>query len=731
MVAFALASVAVLLALFQAPRASAFRGALPDIEETKKELLKLRDEADEALVTKLADEATRPAMEALLEVYDAMASIWMKREIVRGLARFDRVEDAFQPALEKVMSVAAEAKEPELRSAALEALGRATEHGKTFLALIVDSAARDDIRIEAMRLHTKLGDESDTEWYKRLYERQDRDGADNQKRDKPKRPRKGEEEEKVLFIPRLSEVRRLAMEALLPTLKDEDLLNDFREDHSLTIKRTALAELHKRGHKAAPELARELLDRVDTQGTMRAFCAEIVAQVEGPKAADDFIDLAQKRDVTQQVLRDKLADLLRAMNDEKVNKKLLGLVGKGKPHEKAFALRATSHLQDEKLVDKVRKGLKDKDTEVLFATLDAIAMRKDKEAISDLEKMLEKSKDSDLSEAVLRTLSALHAGDNTWVERLKGFADATELNLRNAAIVELGRLGRKNLHDFFVTKLADVNWSTRFAALRALESLRTTEAIGALIERLPQEVGRMEVLFTDALWRLTGKPFGMRVTAWTSWWQNEGAGFTPISASELATLELEAEERNLRQVSTVAEFFGIKIVSHRVIFIIDVSGSMSEQLRTMYVGEQGPTRIDVAKKELAKAVEGLDPKALFNIISFSSDMARWREDGIASPTKQDRADALQYIERLGAGGGTNIYGALEMAFDDLDVDTIVMLSDGEPSVGEVVDAGVIRDAVAEWNDTRGVQIHTVAVGGSLQLMEWIAADSGGQYVEYN
>jgi hypothetical protein len=728
---FAAVTLAALVSLTALGGVLASTSVRPDVEETKKELMKLRDEADTALVSKLADEASRPAMEALLEVYDAMASIWMRREVVRGLARFDRVEDSFQPALEKVMNVATTATEPELRTAALEALGKAEQHGKTFLALIVDSAADDDVRVEAMRLHTKLGDASDTDWYKRLYERSAQDAADT-KREKPKRPKKGEEEVKVLLVPRLPEIRRLAMEALLKDLKDSDLISDFREDPSVTIKSVALTELHKRDNDVAGEFARELLGRVDTNPSLRAFCAELIYKIEGVKVADEFIELAQKGvDQTQQVLRDKLADLLADMKDEKVDKKLLALVGKGKPHERAFALRATRKIDDPKLMEKVRKGLKDKEPELMYATLGAIATRKDRAAIEDIEKLLEKPKDAALTEALLETLSALHDGNNDWVVRLQSYADSPELTVRNAAIYELGRLGRRNLHDFFVKKLADENWSTRYAAARALEALRTSEAIGALITRLPQESGRVEILFTDILWRLTGKPFGKRTSAWTAWWEGEGAGFQPIDPKELAKLQLEADERRLRQVSTVAEFFGIKIESHRVIFILDVSGSMAWSLRPRYQGEQGEARIDVAKRELVKAIEGLDPKALFNIVHFSSGMDRWQAEGISKTTTAARAEAVEYVNRLGADGGTNIYGALQMAFEDPDVDTIVMLSDGEPSVGDVIDAGAIRQAVLEWNDTRGVRIDTVALGDSLQLMKWIAEDNGGQYVEYN
>jgi len=702
-----------------------------DRDATKQELLKQRDDAETALVSKLADFADRAAMEALLEVYDAMASVWMRREVVRALGRFDGVADAFQPALEKVMNVASTAKEPELRAAALETLGAAQQHGKTFLALIVESPAMDEVRIEAMRLHTKVASELDNDWYKRLYTREQ---APEDKQDKrAKKPKKGETEEAaaVRFIPRLSEIRRLAMEALLPSLKDQDLVSDFREDKSLAIKATALAELQKRGHNAAGGFARELLERVDTPDVMRAFCAEIVAKIDGVKAADEFLKLASKGvDQTQQVLRDRLADLLADMKDEKVDKKLLALVGKGDSVEKAFALRATRFIQDPKLVERVRKGLKEKDPVILRATLHAIAARKDTAAIPDLEKMLDKADDPALTEALLETLSALHSGANEWVERLVAFAASAQVDVRNAAIVELGRLGRRNQLDLFKAKLADPNWSTRYAAARALEALRTTESIGAIVGRLPQETGRMEILFADILWRLTGKPFGRRAGAWTDWWAQEGAGFVPINPTELAKLELEAEERRLRQVSQTAEFFGIKIESHRVIFIIDVSGSMMETLRPEYVGRQGEVRIDVARRELSKAIEGLDPKALFNVIQFSSGMEGWRSGGIAKVDPGTRADALEYVKRLGAGGGTNIYGALKLAFQDPDVDTIVFLSDGEPSVGDITDAGAIRAAVREWNDTRGVKIDTVAVGGSLQLMRWLAEDHGGRYVEY-
>ena len=195
----------------------------------------------------------------------------------------------------------------------------------------------------------------------------------------------------------------------------------------------------------------------------------------------------------------------------------------------------------------------------------------------------------------------------------------------------------------------------------------------------------METLLIETLWRLTGKPYGKRKKSWIAWWKSESSDFSPIDKDELAKHELEEEERDQRQVSTVAQiptvaqFFGIKIESERVIFVIDVSGSMGELIRPKFNEKYGKPRMEIAKRELTKVVKSLDPKTLFNILTYSAGVSRWRDEGVATLTKSARADALEYIARLGAGGTTDIYGALKLAFEeDPDIDMIVMLADGSP-----------------------------------------------------
>jgi len=227
---------------------------------------------------------------------------------------------------------------------------------------------------------------------------------------------------------------------------------------------------------------------------------------------------------------------------------------------------------------------------------------------------------------------------------------------------------------------------------------------------------------------LTGESFGKNSAIWERWIEDQKGSIKIIEERDLEKIVEEADEKRLKQVSD-AEFFGIRIESHRVLFIIDVSGSMNEPVRMRYVDEPGDSRMEVAKKELAKAIKALDENALFNIAPFSGGVESWADKGIESSKKATRDDALEYVSRLGAGGGTNLYGSLEFGFQDLDVDTIFVLSDGEPSVGDIIDPQLIREAVQEMNSTRDVVINTIAIGSSLEILEWLAEDSGGTYVD--
>ena len=65
------------------------------------------------------------------------------------------------------------------------------------------------------------------------------------------------------------------------------------------------------------------------------------------------------------------------------------------------------------------------------------------------------------------------------------------------------------------------------------------------------------------------------------------------------------------------------------------------------------------------------------------------------------------LGKLRAAGETNAYGALKRAFEDPDVDTIYLLSDGVPTVGDKYIPELIRLEVEEWNRDRRVIINCI------------------------
>ncbi len=694
------------------------------VEQLVTELREKRDQADEALITELARKHTRAAMEGLLEIYDIMESIYMRREVVRALAQFDDVEDAWQPALQKIMDVATEAEDRELRDGAVDALATCRANGKPFLAMIVESGADDGVRVRAMQYHVQNKRPEDTAWYHGFYT------PKSVQSDAPERDR--DEITPEMKVPhRLTDVRLLAFEAVEKDLSEADMVLAAR-DFDYRVRDRALAALDVRGFKDVEELAERaykdsilMSEHVDVGLTG----AKILTRIHGADIAEDLMDDAGRKGIPLD-LRLGLADLLAGMRDPEVDEGLVKLVGKGKAEDKLFALRAVRDIQDEKgKLDKaIRKGLKDKEVDVQIATMETIAHRGDTEALEDLQKIADKEKDAVLKSAAVDAVSKLRRGDQEWVAQLLVHAQSEDPEIRNAALMQIGKSNLPEHLGQLVNALDHELWSTRLAAARAIEELRIKDGIGPIIARMAKETGRMEAELGDVLWRLTAKPFGKSQKMWELWWQDEGSGFQLVSESELKKQEREVEVQRLKQV-TRSSFFGIRIESHRVVFIIDVSGSMEELCRGKYVGAKGEKRMDVAKRELIKCLSGLDKKSFFNIVNFADGVRTWREQ-ISEYTAENLDDAKAYVSKFTAGGGTNLHGAMREAFDDPDVDTIYVLSDGEPTVGDTTDPTRIRNEVRAWTKHRNVVIHAIAVGGNLRILEWLAADTGGSYVHF-
>ncbi|KAI5760361.1 ITIH2 [Gulo gulo luscus] len=123
-------------------------------------------------------------------------------------------------------------------------------------------------------------------------------------------------------------------------------------------------------------------------------------------------------------------------------------------------------------------------------------------------------------------------------------------------------------------------------------------------------------------------------------------------------------------------------IPKNILFVIDVSGSMW--------GIKMKQTVEAMKTIL----DDLRAEDQFSVVDFNHNVRTWRND-LVSATKTQIADAKKYIEKIQPSGGTNINEALLRAIfilneannlgmlDPESVSLIILVSDGDPTVGEL------------------------------------------------
>lgn len=150
---------------------------------------------------------------------------------------------------------------------------------------------------------------------------------------------------------------------------------------------------------------------------------------------------------------------------------------------------------------------------------------------------------------------------------------------------------------------------------------------------------------------------------------------------------LDGEDYLLLMMLPPSVSSGAQPIARDMVFVIDTSGSM-----------QG-TSIDQAKASLSRALDRLRPQDRFNIIEFNSSWSRLFSD-LQYPDAYYLKTAKDWISRLGAGGGTNMQPALELALaaggDEQQLKHIVFITDG--AVGN--ERGLFKLISEQLGDTR-------------------------------
>lgn len=381
--------------------------------------------------------------------------------------------------------------------------------------------------------------------------------------------------------------------------------------------------------------------------------------------------------------------------------------------------------------DALGKLLQQPDPTVQRAAAAALTQRRETTAVPQLQALFDKG--SAVAKTVaLWALVQLDSDPKATDKRLRSATAAREPMVRAAALQLLAEhlpaVEPAAVLTVAGANLAHADWTVRAAAVGLLRASRQRDAVPLLFARVDAETARLRADVLGALFDLTRQRFPT-TAAWVAWWQQEQSGFTvapplprePIDPRGKGDPTRGDSDKAGRSRGTVT-YWSLPVDSEAVAFVVDVSGSMNQPF-----GTGGSTRLDEAKRQLQRVLQGLPPGAKGNIVTFATE-AKGLTERLQPFDPKHRAAAAAFAAEMTARGATNVHGALELAFADPAVDTIYLLTDGQPSAGPVVDGEALLALVRQWNLGRSVRIHTVALGGRSEFLARLAADSGGECV---
>jgi len=327
-----------------------------------------------------------------------------------------------------------------------------------------------------------------------------------------------------------------------------------------------------------------------------------------------------------------------------------------------------------------------------------------------------------------------------------------------------------------LTLLGHGAWQVRLGAFEYLAVMRDPKSVPALVDRLETETGRLRREIADILQAVTGKSYGMDAAKWRAYAAGGEAAADAVGSGKPGDPAAGGGTRDVATGGVVIEptYYGEPIYSDKVIFVIDLSLSMNDEMvvdRDMIVRETGAiasgggadgktsdpprdddvmpiewwkirTRMDFARSQLKYAISTMKKDQWFDVVWFSDSVKTWQGRMVAA-SRSNKYRAAEWIDSLKCEGGTNTWGGLSKALHlvgtgtadenySRGADTIYFLSDGEPSVGDIKDKDHILAAIERIHKVRRVKINVVHIGPSqMHFLQALASRTGGRYKFFN
>ncbi|HIB88055.1 TPA: VWA domain-containing protein [Candidatus Poribacteria bacterium] len=253
--------------------------------------------------------------------------------------------------------------------------------------------------------------------------------------------------------------------------------------------------------------------------------------------------------------------------------------------------------------------------------------------------------------------------------------------------------------------------------LECLEILRrdlSDDYIPVLIELLKKGRSRATAEASAMLQQITGYKIGNDYRSWHIAYLRHRVAHTSMRAPEQSTTQLR----------TVA-YMGIPIFSDNICFVLDSSSSMTERMYEM----RRMTRAAKVIEEFDKMLPILPSTSRFNVVFFESLIHEMYEQ-LTLVTPESKEYASVFVSTNNFSGGTNLFGGIVRSFEFSGIEEVIVLSDGDPSVGDYTKPWQIMvelDRLNRWRNIRISSISFSAPRAAESLMYLISAYNAGHF----
>lgn len=318
------------------------------------------------------------------------------------------------------------------------------------------------------------------------------------------------------------------------------------------------------------------------------------------------------------------------------------------------------------------------------------------------------------------------APDPSRIDRLSSLLEASDPQLTLEAADALARLHAAEALPAIMRLDKRVEfreqYGYRHAVLSAVAKFPEPAAVDWLLDTLERFDGQLRYEAARGLAVLTGENLGGNASEWRAWWSaRRGASDVLRAASVVGAAN--AGPVDVPWNRPVPQFFGTPIYALRVVFVIDRSRSMLSSVDDV-------TRLDEAQHELEQAIRELPPHAEFDVVAYDSNVRLWR-DFLVPATSQNKSDAVRFTYSLFPDNKTACYDALSTALSlDPNLETVVFLTDGEPTAGRIVDPAQIVQTITARNARQRTAINVLsidALGPAEGFLKALAGQNFGQY----